>query len=126
MKKIAATLLFCFACAIHFGHSIVPHSHDHQPSAKDHDHHHDNEGESKSIFDLFAHFGQTGETFLSLPAQEINVSKSSATTGDYIACFHETNFSVIYKSPPGSFAEPYIFISPHLSSFLFRGPPINI
>lgn len=121
MKKFAAILLYCFACAIHFGHSIIPHSHPHEHGAKDHNHPHENE--SESIFDLFAHYGQAGETFTSPTAHEITVSENWAPTGDYIAYFHEANFTVIYKFLPCSFAEPYIYISPHLTNFHFRGPP---
>ena len=121
MKRIAAILLYCFACAIHFGHSIVPHNHHHEHSANEDRHKHDNE--SKSIFDLFAHFGQSGETFTSQAVQEINVSKSTAIAVDCTTFLREIDFSIADTSPPASFAESYIYTSPHLTSLHFRGPP---
>ena len=126
MKKFVAILFCCLACAIHFGHSIIPHSHHHVHNAKDHDHHHDNESENESIFDLFAHFGQSAETFTPQTTQKINASTSSAIISVRLDLLQEINLTVNYKFPPDNLAEPYIFISPHLTSFHFRGPPVNI
>ena len=126
MKKFVA-LLFCYlACAIYFGHSIIPHNHHPEHSSEDHDHNHDNESDNQSIFDLFAHFGQSGEAFTPQIDQEINISKNFECNDGHITLLREINLPVNYTLLPDFFGEPYIFISPHLTSFHFRGPPVII
>ncbi|MET0758926.1 MAG: hypothetical protein ABWZ56_00785 [Flavobacterium sp.] len=115
------------ACFIQLGHSLFPHSHieEHNHNGRHH-HHHEEHSDENSLSLLFSHFNHTSDAFSNSHIEDI--VKIVKEVPNQIVVL-ENNSS--YSKSIGSYnkkelvrnKEPLIFISPHLHSLQFRGPP---
>lgn len=126
-KKSISILFLSLACVLNLGHSVFPHTHvkEHHHDGKHHHHHEENSDDN--FFSLvFSHLNHSSDTFSSsqleetvkiikeVPGQVISLHSTSVFT-DSILYYHE---KLVVRNK-----EPLIFISPHLHSLQFRGPP---
>jgi hypothetical protein len=131
VKKFTAILFCSIACVIQFAHSAVPHSHaeEHHHGQHSHHHQHDHDNssdtEGKTLVPFFSHFGHSAETFTNHQTEDIKISQHDAFQPAFVE--HQSSviegLAVESKIPKKAFDEPYIYISPHLLSLQFRGPP---
>lgn len=119
VRNFASILLISLACVIQLIHSVVPHSH-HQDHVDQHHHNHDSE--DQSIFHLFSHYQHSTETFTSQTEDaEINITRElqALKSKEYVIA---QSFGA-KPLPTTAYVGPFIYISPHLVSLQFRGPP---
>lgn len=128
MHKKSIYILFLFtACFLHLGHSLFPHTHvtEHHHDGEHHHHHGDHPDES-GLSLLFSHFNHTSDTFSNNSLEEvvkiINEVPHQVLAFDPASAFANPLGYVHKKEAPRN-KEPLIFISPHLHSLQFRGPP---
>jgi len=125
-KSLVISFLF-LACFLQLGHSLFPHTHikEHNHNGKHH-HHHEEHSDENSLFFLFSHFNHTSDAFSNSHIEDI-VKIVKAVSNQIVVL--ENNLS--YSKAIGFYnkkelvrnKEPLIFISPHLHSLQFRGPP---
>ena len=128
MHKRSIYILFLFiACFIQLGHSLFPHTHitEHTHNGKHH-HHHEEESDENGLSVLFSHFNHTSEVLSNNQLE--NLVKFIKEVPSPIVVLHTTSEfinSIGYYSKKELVRnkEPLIFISPHLHSLQFRGPP---
>jgi hypothetical protein len=128
MLKKSIYILFLFiACFIQLGHSLFPHTHitQHSHNGKHH-HHHEEQSDENGLSVLFSHFNHSSDTFTSSQLEDI--VKSAKEVPSPIVVIHsvsEFTNTIGYYSKKAFVRnkEPLIFISPHLHSLQFRGPP---
>ncbi|HJS01283.1 MAG TPA: hypothetical protein VJ780_10140 [Flavobacterium sp.] len=126
-KQIYIYFLF-LACSLQLGHSLFPHTH-----AENHHHHHgekhhheEEHNDDNSLSHFFSHFNHHSDTFSNYPIEEVTkiIKKvSSEVLAFEIPSNCTTNFTLYHKKEVVRNKEPLIFISPHLHSLQFRGPP---
>ncbi|UFH34682.1 hypothetical protein [Flavobacterium acetivorans] len=128
MHKKSIYVLFLFlACFLQLGHSLFPHTHitEHQHDGKHHHHHEENSGES-GLSILFSHFNHTSDTFsnsqLEVVVKIIKEVPNQVFVLDTTSVFTDS-IGYYNKNKVVRNKEPLIFISPHLHSLQFRGPP---
>lgn len=127
IKKQLYIYFLYTACILHFGHSLFPHAHiiEHHHNGKDH-HHHEEQSDENSLPFLFAHFNHTSDTFSNSHIDDV-VSIVKEVPNQIVVlnnCLSNSNSIGFYtKKEVVRNKEPLIFISPHLLSFQFRGPP---
>ncbi|MFA9189175.1 hypothetical protein AAGV33_15110 [Flavobacterium sp. FBOR7N2.3] len=132
MYRKSIYILFLFiACFIQLGHSLFPHTHivEHHHDGKHHHHHHHHEEKSDEspLSLLFSHFNHSSDTFSN--SQLEDVVKIVKEVPNQVFVLHSisvfTNSIGYYyhKKEAVRNNEPLIFISPHLHSLQFRGPP---
>jgi len=126
-KQIYIYFLF-LACSIQLGHSFFPHSH-----AKEHhhndDHNHDHDekhSDENGLSHFFCHLKHTSDIFSNSHIEE--VTKIIKKVSSEVLVFEipsncTSNFTFCNKKDVVRNKEPLIFISPHLHSLQFRGPP---
>lgn len=126
-KQIYIYFLF-LACSLQLGHSIFPHTHaEKQHHHGDHRHHHEDEqGDENSLFDFFSYFNHHSDTFSNAHADEVSkiikkVSSQILVVEIPLNCIPSITF--YKKKVDFRNKEPLFFISPHLHSLQFRGPP---
>jgi len=133
LKRLAITLVFSIACVINLGHSLFPHTHvvdhhHHHDGHHHHHHHHDEKSQESGIALFFSHFNHNSDNFTKGHSDEevrfVNSDNLKAITTDVAVI----DFEVFLNStelPQKTFKdkEPFVFISPHLKSLSFRGPP---
>lgn len=128
MFKKSIIIVFLFsACFLQLGHSLFPHAHvqEHQHDGEHH-HHHDEHSDDNGLSLLFSHFNHSSEFF---PNNHLeNVSKTNKKVPDSFVLVaeissHFNSIGYYYKKEVVRNKEPLVFISPHLHSLQFRGPP---
>lgn len=131
LKRLAITILFFIACVINLGHSFFPHSHivEHHHHGGKHHHHHKENSIENGLSLLFSHFNHTSDTFSNSHIED--VVKLIKEVPNQVFVIHSTSVftdSIGYynKKEEVRNKEPLIFISPHLHSLQFRGPPTLI
>jgi hypothetical protein len=126
-RKSFYILFLSLAWFLQLGHSLFPHTHvqEHHHDGKHH-HHHDEHSDESGLSLFFSHFNHASDTFSNnhledvvkivkeTPHQELVLNSSSVFTSTI--GFYQKQKLVRNK-------EPLIFISPHLHSLQFRGPP---
>ncbi|WP_348814017.1 hypothetical protein [Flavobacterium maritimum] len=128
MPKRFISILFVFlACFLQLGHSFFPHTHvtEHQHDGKHH-HHHKESSDESGLSLLFSHFNHSSDTFSN--SQLEDVVKIIKEVPNQFFVLHSTSVftnSIGYynKKEVVQNQDPLIFISPHLHSLQFRGPP---
>lgn len=117
--KSLRTILNLFTSIILLAHTFVPHHH-----AEEHLnlplHHHEHTG---SLGDLFTDHCHSGNSFISFQRQEI---KHSLQVQDIIqpdVKEYSAIYAKVYKPCRYTYNSEYKYISPHLLSLDFRGPP---
>jgi hypothetical protein len=124
-KQIYIYFLF-LACSIQLGHSLFPHTH----AEKQHhhgNHHHDEEHfDENGLSHFFCHIQHTSDVFST--SHFGDVLKIVKEVSNQIFVGHSTSFftdfiAYSYKKEVVQNKEPLVFISPHLHSLQFRGPP---
>ncbi|ESU25065.1 hypothetical protein FEDK69T_02550 [Flavobacterium enshiense DK69] len=127
MKKIAIAILFLIACVINLGHNLFPHSHvvEHFHNGHHH-HHHDEKSQENGLSLFFSHFNHTSDNFTKGHSDDevrfINVNSITAVPTE-IAVITLECFDSSPQLSLKTFGKPFVFISPHLKSYQFRGPP---
>ena len=128
MLKKSIYILFLFiACSIQLGHSLFPHTHiiEHSHDGKHH-HHHEEQSDENGLSVLFSHFNHSTDTFTSSQLEDI-VKSAKEVPSQIVIINSASEFtnSIGYYSKKELVRnkEPLIFISPHLHSLQFRGPP---
>lgn len=126
-KKSIYILFLSLACFLQLGHSLFPHTHatEHHHDGKHH-HHHEKHSDESGLSLLFSHFNHTSDTFSN--SQVEDVVKIIKEFPNQIFVLHLTS---VFTNSIGNYhkkevvrnKEPLIFISPHLHSLQFRGPP---
>lgn len=128
MNKKSIYILFLFlACFLQLGHSLFPHTHitEHHHDGKHH-HHHEEHSDDSRLSLLFAHFNHNSDTFSI--SQLVEVVKILKEVPSQFFIVHKTSvftnsIGYYYRNEVVRNKEPLIFISPHLHSLQFRGPP---
>ena len=129
-KQIYIYFLF-LACSLQLGHSLFPHTHaekhHHHHGEKHHHHHHEEEhNDDDSLSHIFSHFNHHSDTFSNSHVEEVTkiIKKVSSEVLVFeIPSNWNLNFTIYNKKEVVRNKEPLIFISPHLHSLQFRGPP---
>ena len=129
-KKSIPILFLSLACFIQLGHSLFPHTHEtehhHHHNGKHH-HHNEEQSDESPLSLLFSHFNHSSDTFSN--SQLEDVVKIVKEVPNKVFVLHSTS---VFKNSIGYYYlkkeavrnnEPLIFISPHLHSLQFRGPP---
>jgi hypothetical protein len=129
-KKSIPILFLSLACFIQLGHSLFPHTHEtehhHHHNGKHH-HHNEEQSDESPLSLLFSHFNHSSDTFSN--SQLEDVVKIVKEVPNQVFVLHSTSVftnSIGYyylKKEAVQNNEPLIFISPHLHSLQFRGPP---
>lgn len=128
MNKKSIYILFLFlACFLQLGHSLLPHTHitEHHHDGKHH-HHHEEHSDDSRLSLLFAHFNHNSDTFSI--SQLVEVVKIIKEVPNQFFIVHKTSvftnsIGYYYRNEVVRNKELLIFISPHLHSLQFRGPP---
>lgn len=130
MRKKLIYILFLFlACFIQLGHSLFPHTHvkEHNHNGEHH-HNHNNEEHSdeKGLTHFFCHLKHTSDIFSNSHIGEV-IKIVKNVSSEVLVFEIPSNFTSIftfcYKKEVVQNKELLIFISPHLHSLQFRGPP---
>jgi two-component SAPR family response regulator len=110
---------------------MFPHTHvkEHHHNGHHH-HHHDEHSDENGLSVLFSHFSHFSDTFSNSHLEDAVKIVKEVPNQQIIVCDNHLN----YSNPIGFYnkkelvrnREPLIFISPHLYSFQFRGPPSSI
>ncbi|CAM3556350.1 hypothetical protein [Flavobacterium saliperosum] len=131
LKRLAITLLFFIACVVNLGHSLFPHSHvvehhHNHDGQHHHHHHHDEKSQESGIALFFSHFNHNSDNFTKGHFDEevrfVCTNNLQAIITNVAGIDLEVFFNVS-EVPIKTFKEPFVFISPHLESLTFRGPP---
>lgn len=128
VQKKSIYILFLFiACFIQLGHSLFPHTHitEHTHHGKHH-HHHEEQSDENGLLVLFSHFNHTSEILSTNPLEDaVKIIKEVPNPIVVVQSTSEFTSSIGYypKKELVRNKEPLIFISPHLHSVQFRGPP---
>ncbi len=130
MLKKSVQIAFLFlACFIQLGHSLFPHTHetDHHHHNGTHHHHHDEEHSvEKGISHFFSHFNHAADAFSTTQVEEVSKINEKVPS-DILVIEKYTTYTLsltLYNKKEALYKkEPLIFISPHLHSLHFRGPP---
>ncbi|GGA87418.1 hypothetical protein GCM10008015_30090 [Flavobacterium palustre] len=128
MYRKSIYILFLFiACFIQLGHSLFPHTHivEHHHDGKHH-HHHEEQSDESPLSLLFSHFNHSSDTFSNSQLEEVVKIIKEVPNQDFVL-----NSTSVFTDSIGYYNknevvrnnEPLIFISPHLHSLQFRGPP---
>jgi hypothetical protein len=126
-KSLVISFLF-LAWFLQLGHSLFPHAHvkEHHHSGKHHHHHNDEHSNENGLSLFFSHFNHTSDNFTKGHSDDevrfIDVNSLKAVTTE-IAEINLEFFWSSSKQLAKTFREPFVFISPHLLSLQFRGPP---
>jgi len=124
-KNIYIYFLF-IACFIQLGHSLFPHTHEMEHYNHGNHHHHDDDSKENSLSHFFSHFNHQPDSFSNSNVEEVTkIVKSFSSEVLILEIFSNitTNFTFFNKNIVVRNKEPLIFISPHLYSLQFRGPP---
>ena len=127
IKKQLYIYFLYAACILQFGHSLFPHTHiiEHHHNGKHH-HHHEEQSDENRLPILFSHFNHTSDSFSNSHIEDV-VSIVKEVPNQIIVlnnCLSYSNVIGYYtKKEVVRNKEPLIFISPHLLSLQFRGPP---
>ena len=128
MLKRKLSILFLFsACFLLLGHGWFLHTHieAHQHDGEHH-HHHEGDLDNSSLSFLFSHFYHTSDNHLHSHIGDV-VTIVKKVSNQIIALNTNLSYSNSIKLPIKKelvwHKEPFIFISPHLLSLQFRGPP---
>lgn len=126
-RKLFSILFLFIACFIQLGHSLFPHTHitEHHHDGKHH-HHHEEQLDESGLSVLFSHFNHSSEALSTNQVED--VVKIIKEIPNLIFVVHATS---VFTTTAGYYSkkelvrnrEPLIFISPHLHSLHFRGPP---
>ncbi len=128
MHKRSIYILFLFiACFIQLGHSLFPHTHitEHQHDGKHH-HHHEEQSDESGLSVLFSHFNHSTEALSTNQLEDVVKIIKEIPNPNFVVQTTSvfTTFVGYYsKKELVRNKEPLIFISPHLHSLQFRGPP---
>jgi len=128
MFKKSIYILFLFlACFLQLGHSLFPHTHitEHHHDGKHH-HHHEEHSDDSSFSSLFSHFNHTSDTFSISQLEEVVKIFEEVPNQFFVlptTSVFTNSIGYYYRNEVVRNREPLIFISPHLHSLQFRGPP---
>ena len=128
MFKKSLTISFLFlACSLVIGHSLFRHTHVKEHHHNDKHHHHNDEHNDENGLSLFfSLFNHTSDTFsnglLEGVVKIVNEVPNELLILDTAEIFSDSS-KFYYKKELVRNKEPLIFISPHLLSLQFRGPP---
>ena len=128
MFKRKLSILFLFsACFLFIGQGLFLHTHieAHQHNGEHH-HHHEGDLDDNSLPLLLSHFNHTSDNYLHNHIGDVVTIVKKIPT-QLIALNTYLSYSNSIKLPIKKELvrnkEPFIFISPHLRSLQFRGPP---
>ena len=128
--KSVSILFLSLACLLNLGHSFFPHTHlnEHHHAGKQHHHYKDN-SDQNGIAKFFSHLNHNSDSFSN--CQLGAVVKNSKEVLIQVFVFRSTfvlanSIEYCYKKEVFRNKEPLIFISPHLHSLQFRGPPTSL
>ena len=127
-KQIYIYFLF-IASFLQLGHSLFPHTHvkEHHHNGEHHHHHSDKENsEENGLSHFFSHFNHNADAFSNSQLEE--VVKIIKEVPNQVFVLNTTSVftnSIEYypKKEVVRYKELLVFISPHLHSLQFRGPP---
>ena len=128
-KQIYIYFLF-IAYFLQLGHSLFPHTHvkEHHHNGEHHHHHHSDEknSEENGLSHFFSHFNHNVDAFSNSQLEE--VVKIIKEVPNQVFVLNSTSVftnSIEYypKKEVVRYKELLAFISPHLHSLQFRGPP---
>ena len=125
-KQIYIYFLFT-ACFLQLGHSFFPHTHikAHHHNGKHH-HHQEQSSEQNGISLLFSHFNHSSDSFSNSHLEEVvTIAREVPHQIQVFERYHfsSKSFEFYTNRKLARNQEPFIFISPHLYSLQFRGPP---
>lgn len=127
IKKQLYIYFLYTACILQFGHSLFPHTHiiEHYHNGKNH-HHHEEQSDENSLPLLFSHFNHTSDSFSNSHIEDVvsivkEVTNQIVVLNSRLSYLNSTGFYT--KTELVRNKELLIFISPHLLSLQFRGPP---
>lgn len=128
-KKLISILFLSLACLLNLGHSFFPHTHvtEHHHDGKHH--HHEENSNDKGFSLFFSHFNHTSDAFSHSPTEDVvKVVKELPNSIVFLDTHLSYSSSITFynKKELVRNKEPLIFISPHLHSLHFRGPPTTI
>ena len=128
-KKLISILFLSLACLLNLGHSLFPHTHvtEHHHDGKHH--HHEENSNDKGFSLFFSHFNHTSDAFSHSPTEDVvKVVKELPNSIVFLDTHLSYSSSITFynKKELVRNKEPLIFISPHLHSLHFRGPPTTI
>lgn len=126
-KRIINLLFISIACFIQLGHSLFPHTHleEHIHNGTNH-HHHESQSDENSLSVIWSHFNHNSDTFSNTQLEGVVIlTKQIPSPIVVLPHVFEYTHSIGYSSKKLIVRnkEPLIFISPHLYSLQFRGPP---
>lgn len=128
MFKRKLSILFLFsACLLFIGQGWFLHTHieAHQHDGEHHHHHGENSDENSSPL-LLSHFNHTSDNYLHSHIEDV-VTIVKKVPNRIIVLNTNLSYSNSIRLPNKKELvrnkEPFIFISPHLLSLQFRGPP---
>ncbi|MBE0423333.1 MAG: hypothetical protein IBX66_05290 [Lutibacter sp.] len=128
MFKRKLSILFLFsACLLFIGQGWFLHTHieAHQHDGEHH-HHHEKDSDESNFPLLFSHFNHTSDTFLHSHIGDVVTVVKKAPNKIVVLNTHlpySNSIRFHAKKELVRNKEPFIFISPHLGSLQFRGPP---
>ncbi|PZR12180.1 MAG: hypothetical protein DI539_20240 [Flavobacterium psychrophilum] len=103
------------------GHSLVPHHHADQHAPGHHHEHHKHE--HKGISDLFSHHCHSADCFTSIQKHEVSKTVYQQLPATIQQQSQFIALQAYHKPVKQLYDCKYIYISPHLVSLDFRGPP---
>ena len=117
------------ACFLQLGHSLFPHIHvkgNHYDEKYHHQHNDEENSEENGLSHFFSHFNHNSDTFSNSQLEE--VVKIIKEVPNQVLVIHSTSLfttsiGYYYKKERIRKKELQLFISPHLHSLQFRGPP---
>jgi len=127
-KQIYIYFLF-LACFLQLGHSLFPHTHEtehHHHGHSTHHHHDDDHSNENGLSHFFSHFTHSSDAFSTTHCEEVSKVIKKVQSDLLVLDNHSIySFSLTFynKKEVVRNKEPLIFISPHLHSLQFRGPP---
>lgn len=126
-KQIYIYFLF-LACFLQLGHSLFPHTHktEHHHDGSQHHHYDEDHSKENGLSHFFSHFTHSSDVFSTTHIEEAS-KIIKKVPGDFLAYDKPSIYSLL----PAPYnekevvrnKEPLVFISPHLHSLQFRGPP---
>lgn len=127
IKKHLYIYFLYAACFLQFGHSLFPHTHiiEYSHNGKQH-HHHEEQSDENSLPILFSHFNHTSDSFSNSHIEDVvpivkEIPNQIVVLNSSLYFSNATGFYIEKELVRNK--EPLIFISPHLCSLQFRGPP---
>jgi hypothetical protein len=126
-KKSVSILFLVLASSLYLGHSLFPHTHVEEHHHKgEHHHHHDEGSEENTLSHFFCHFNHSCEFFPNNHLEDVVKTNKKIPNSIVLAQGISTftnSIGFYFKKEVIQNKVSHVFISPHLHSLQFRGPP---